>query len=87
MLPQDYSNGPVNTASFITYYLTSCFILLCTIPLFLHFKTEIRWISVHIGDTIKQVYFLTAQLFATLYEWYNLWEELQQLQPNGQQHT
>ena len=23
----------------------------------------------------------------TLYEWYNLWEELQQLQPNRQQHT
>ena len=23
----------------------------------------------------------------TLYEWYNLWEELQQLQLNGQQHT
>ena len=31
--------------------------------------------------------FLTAQLFATLYEWYNLWEELWQLLPNGQQHT
>ena len=41
----------------------------------------------HTGDTIKRVYFLTAQLFATLYEWYNLWKELRQLQPNGQQHT
>ena len=37
MLPPDYSNSP---ASFITYYLTLCFILLCTTPLFLHFKTE-----------------------------------------------
>ena len=24
--------------------------------------------------------------FETLYEWYNLWEELQQLQPYGQQY-
>ena len=72
MLPLDYSNGLANTASVITYYLTSCFILLCAIPLFSHFKTEIQQISVCIGDTIKRVYFLTAQLFATLYEWYNL---------------
>ena len=27
------------------------------------------------------------QLFETLYEWYNLWEELRQLQPCGQQYT
>ena len=27
------------------------------------------------------------RLFETLYEWYNLWEELQQLQPYGQQYT
>ena len=41
----------------------------------------------HIGDITKCVYFFTAQLFETLYEWYNLWEELQQLQPCGQQYT
>ena len=87
MLPPDYSNGLANTASFITYYLTSCFILLCTIPPFLCFKIVIRQISVHIENTIKQVYFLTAQLFTTIYKWYNLWEELWQLQPNRQQHT
>ena len=40
-----------------------------------------------IGEPTRQVYFSTAQLFKTLYEWYNLWEELWQLQPNGQQHT
>ena len=40
-----------------------------------------------IEDIIKQIYFSTAQLFETLYEWYNLWEELQQLQPCGQQYT
>ena len=56
-------------------------------PLLLHFKTEIRWIFVCIGDTTKRIYFSTAQLFETLYEWYNLWEEIQQLQPCGQQHT
>ena len=56
-------------------------------PLFLCFKTEIRWIFVCIGDTTKRIYFSTAQLFETLYEWYNLWEELWQLQPCGQQHT
>ena len=41
----------------------------------------------HIEDTTKRTYFSTAQRFETLYKWYNLWEELQQLQPCGQQHT
>ena len=35
----------------------------------------------------KMSIFVTVQLFKTLYEWYNLWEELWQQQPNGQQHT
>ena len=87
MLPPDYSDGPANTDSFITHYLASCFILLCMTPLFLHFKSEIQWIFVHTWDTTKQIYFSTVQLFETLYEWYNLWEELRQLQPCGQQHT
>ena len=87
MLPLDYSNGPANTDPFITHYLALCFILLCAKPLFLHFKSEIQWIFVHIGDITKHIYFTTVQLFETLYKWYNLWEELQQLQPCKQQHT
>ena len=87
MSPPDYSNGPASTDLFFTHYLTSCFILLCATPLFLHFKSKIRWTFVHIGDITKHIYFSTAQLFATLYEWYNLWEELQQLQPCGQLYT
>ena len=87
MLPPDYSDGLANMALFITHYLALCFILLCATLLFLCFKTETRWIFVCIGDTTKRIYFSTVQLFETLYEWYNLWEELQQLQPCGQQHT
>ena len=41
----------------------------------------------YIADTTKCTYFSTAHLFRTLHEWYNLWEELQQLQPSGQRHT
>ena len=41
----------------------------------------------HIEDITKGVYFSTVQLFETLYEWYNLWEELRQLQPYGQQYA
>ena len=37
--------------------------------------------------TLWNIYFSTAWLFETLYEWYSLWEELQQLQPYGQQYT
>ena len=39
------------------------------------------------GDITKCIHFSTVQLFETLYERYNLWEELQQLQPCGQQYT
>ena len=87
MSPPDYSNGPANTDSFIAHYLASCFILLCMTPLFLHFKSEIRWTFVHIGDSTKCIYFSTVRFFKTLYEWYNLWEELRQLQLYGQQYT
>ena len=64
---------------FITHHLAT--------PLFLHFKSEIRLTFVRIGDITKCIYFSTAQLFETLYEWYNLWEELRQLQPCRQQYT
>ena len=38
-------------------------------------------------DTTIRTYFTAAQIFGTLHEWYNLWEELRQLQPSGQWHT
>ena len=56
-------------------------------PLLLHFKTEIRQTFGRIRDITKHIYFSTVQLFETLYEWYNLWEELRQLEPYGQQYT
>ena len=40
-----------------------------------------------IGEITRCTYFSTARLFETLYEWYNLWKELQQLQPCRQQYT
>ena len=43
--------------------------------------------NVMIADTTIHTYFTAAQIFRTLHEWYNLWEELRQLQPSGQQHT
>ena len=56
-------------------------------PFFLRFTTEIRQIFGYIAGTTKCTYFSTAQIFGTLHEWYNLWEELQQLQPSGHRHT
>ena len=83
----DYSNGPVNTASSITSYLASCFILLCVTPFFLYFQPGLQQIFGYIVDTTIHTYFSTAQIYGTLHEWYNLWEELRQLQPSGQWHT
>ena len=39
------------------------------------------------ADTIKCTYLSTVQIFGILHQWYNLWQELRQLQPNGQQYT
>ena len=83
----DFSNGPANTDSCITYYLTPCFILLCVTPFFLRFKTDIQWIFGHTVETIKCTYLSTVQIFGILHQWYTLWQELRQLQPTGQQHT
>ena len=68
----------------ITYYLASCFILLCVTPFFLCFQTGIQRIFGYIVDTTIHTHFSAAQIFGTLHEWYNLWEELKQLQPSGQ---
>ena len=58
------------------------FLLLCAIPLFLHFKREIQWIFVCIGNIRKHKYSFITCIFETLYGWYTLWKELQQLQPD-----
>ena len=62
------------------------FLLLCAIPLFLHFKRETQWIFVSIRNIIKCTYFSIACIFETLYGLYTLWKELRQLQPYEQQH-
>ena len=41
----------------------------------------------HTADTIKHTYLSTAQILRILHQWYTLWQELRQLQPNRQQHT
>ena len=55
------------------------------IPLFLHFKSETRLTFVCIRDITKHIPFSIARLFETLYKWYTLWQEVQQLQPCEQQ--
>ena len=83
----DSFNGLANTDLYISYYITSGFILLCVTPFFLCFKTDIQWIFGHMVDTIKYTYLSTTQIFKILHQWYTLWQELRQLQSNGQQHT
>ena len=75
------------TALPITYYLASCFILLCVTPFLLYFQPGLQWIFGYIVDTTIHTYFTAAQIFGTLHEWYNLWEELRQLQPSEQSCT
>ena len=90
MSPPDYSNGPANMQypvdSFITYCLVSCFLLLCALPLFTHFKREIQQTFVCIETIKKCTYFSITCIFETSCGLYILWKELQQLQPHDQQH-
>ena len=71
----------------ITYYLTSCFIMLCVTPFILYFQPGLQQIFGYIADTTIHTYFSAAQIYRTLHEWYNLWKELVQLQPSGQRRT
>ena len=84
MSTPDSFNGSVNTDLCITYYIALGFILLCVIPFFVHFKTDIQRIFGHMADTIKCTYLSTAQIFGILHQWYTLWQELRQLEPTGQ---
>ena len=90
MSPPDYFNGPANTQyledSFITYYLVSCFLLLCALPLITYFKSSIWQTFVCIKDIIKCTYFCITYIFETSYGLYILWKELKQLQPQDQHH-
>ena len=76
MSTPDSFNGPANTDLCITYYIASGFILLCMMPFFLHFKTDIQQIFGHTVDTIKCTYLSTTQIFGILHQWYTLWHEL-----------
>ena len=82
------SNGPAVTQhsedSFITYCLTSSFLLLCVFPLVMYFKDSILQTFLCIGDSIHHIFLYIAYTFNTLYGLYTIWKELKQLQPQGQ---
>ena len=53
-----------------------------TIPLIFSTWTLMDFLG--ILQTLQYIHIFTAaQIFGTLHEWYNLWEELRQLQPSG----
>ena len=70
--------------SFITYCLTSSFILLCVLPLVTHFKDSNLQTFLCVGDSIHHIYFYVAYIFNILYGLYTIWKELKQLQPQDQ---
>ena len=82
------SNGLAITqypeVSFITYYLVSCFLLLCALPLITYFKNSILRTFVCIGHSIKCTNFYIAYISETLYGLYTIWKELKQ--PQDQHH-
>ena len=69
---------------FITYCLTSSFILLCAFPLVTYFKDSILQTFSCIGDSIHHISFYVVYIFNTLYGLYIIWKELKQLQPEDQ---
>ena len=82
------SNGPAATQysedSFITYCITSSFILLCALLLVIYFKDSILWTFSCIRDSIYRISFYVTHIFNTLYGLYTIWKELKQLQPQDQ---
>ena len=82
------SNGPAATQysedTFITYCLTSSFILLCAFLLVVYFKDSILQTFSCIGDSIHHISLYVAYIFNTLYGLYTIWKELKQLQPQDQ---
>ena len=82
------SNGPAVTQysedHFITYCLTSSFILLCVLPLVTYFKDSILRIFSCIRDSIHCISFYIAYIINTLYGLYTIWKEHKQVQPQDQ---
>ena len=70
--------------SFITYCLTSSFILLCVFPLVTYFKDSILQSFLCIRDSIYRISLYVVYIFNTLYGLYTIWKELKQLQPQEQ---
>ena len=69
---------------FITYCLTSSFILLCALLLVTHFKDGILQTFSCIGDSIYHISLYVTCIFNTLSGLYTIWKELKQLQPQDQ---
>ena len=82
------SNGPAVTQHsedpFVTYCLTSSFILLCAFPLVMYFKDSILWTFSCIGDSIHHISLYDTYIFNTLYGLYAIRKECKQLQAQGQ---
>ena len=70
--------------SFITYCLTSSFILLCAFLLVMYFKDNIFQTFSCIGHSIHHIFLYVMYIFNTLYGLYIIWKELKQLQPQDQ---
>ena len=82
------SNGPAVTQHsedpFITYCLTSSFILLCVFLLVTYFKDSILRTLLRIGDGIHCISLHVAYIFNVLFALYTVWKELKQLQSQDQ---
>ena len=82
------SNGLATTQHsedpFITYHLTSSFILFFAFPLFMYFKNSILWTFLRIWDSIYHISLYVTYIFNTLFGLYTIWKELKQLQPQNQ---
>ena len=76
-----YSEDP-----FITYCLTSSFILLCAFPLVTYFKDSILQTFSCIGNGIHHISLYITYIFNILFGLYTIWNELKQLQPLDQHH-
>ena len=69
---------------FITYCLTSSFILLCAFPLVTYFKGSTLWTFSCIGDSMHHISFYIAYIFNPLSGLYAIWKELKQLHAQDQ---
>ena len=82
------SNSPAATQHsedpFITYCLTSSFILLCVLLLDMYFKDSILQTFSCIEDSLHHISSYIAYIFNTLSGLHTIWKELKQLQPQDQ---